>query len=207
MKDKKEFFEEFIQIWKQSNAPSNEQEFEICFIQPFALRQHEQKAFEDLSKAIYEDCCDAGLAKRPPTGMDDRFTALTLGLDQAYQGKLDLEQCNEHIYETFKWFGESHDKYLSPSFAIIQSSGTGKTKLMKQYKKAVAEKRYFKCPHVLLLLCLPAGKDPPKDHAQHFDHLLYVPSIPFNSSNEVLEEERKNLLDSLDTIHYCQRNN
>ena len=132
--------------------------------------------------------------------MDDRFTALTLGLDQAYQGKLDLEQCNEHIYETFKWFGESHDKYLSPSFAIIQSSGTGKTKLMKQYKKAVAEKRYFKCPHVLLLLCLPAGKDPPKDHAQHFDHRLYVPSIPFNSSNEVLEEERKNLLDSLDTI-------
>ena len=119
----KAVFEGIIQIWKQPDAPSNEQEFEEFFSKYYRFVRHEEKAVEDLTEAIHKECCKRGLAKRTPAGMDDRVTALTLGLDQAYQGKFDLEQFNERVYETFKWFGESHDKYLSP----VQWNGQNKT--------------------------------------------------------------------------------
>mmetsp|Transcript_12456 Transcript_12456/g.17877 ORF Transcript_12456/g.17877 Transcript_12456/m.17877 type:complete len:848 (-) Transcript_12456:138-2681(-) len=128
---------------------------------------------------IYIDCKDAGLVSE---GSDNRVTILTKGLDREYRGTFDLEQFNARINETFNWYSADHRKYVSPSFAIVQSSGMGKTKLMKQYKEQM-QKEKGSSIDVVLLLCAHEGKALPDDYEDHFDGSLCVPKIEGRSAD------------------------
>ena len=49
--------------------------------------------------------------------------------------KRDLNAFNARVEELFKWKDSARDEYMAPYFPLIQSSGTGKTKLLHECKK------------------------------------------------------------------------
>ena len=113
----------------------------------------------------------------PVEARRSRFVPLTYHLDDEYQGNFDLPQFRGKIQRVFQWYDDagefSSKNFVSPSFAIIQSSGMGKTKLMKQYKATEDNGTT-----VFMILCYPANGHSalPTDWNSHFDFTLQIPS-------------------------------
>jgi hypothetical protein len=149
---------------------------------------------------LYDAFVQAGIVHDSVPDGSGRVASLTLGLDQDYRGKFDLRQFQQRIEVTFKWYEDEkvRDEFISPSFSIIQSSGMGKTKLMKEYKKVTSESAASSSILVRLLLCVHGDTDPPADHQNHFDELLRVPNL--TTSKLTMDEERKLLINNLDSI-------
>ena len=134
-------------------------------------------------------------------GLLPKSVPLTLGLDQEYCGEFDLLEFRQRIDATFQWYEKKYecDKYISPSFSVIQSRGMGKTKLMKQYKQVMNKDN----PdiRVVLLLCVLGDTRPPADHKKHFDALLRVPkSARRNEYGEIIGPKSDMLKRSLHEI-------
>ena len=174
--------------------------FERCFY--FAYIGKEENELETAGNDRYNECVKEGIAPNPVPGIDLRVAPLTLGLDQDYCGKFDLLQFQQRIDATFEWYEkeEEREKYISPSFSIIQSSGMGKTKLMKQYKKVMNYKNPSDIRVVLLLCVHGEDKRQPADYKNHFDHLLHVPMLAPPSEDGKMKPERDKLIQRLNEI-------
>ena len=94
---------------------------------------------------------------------------------------------HQRVEGTFEWFTTEHKTHISPSFAMIQSSGMGKTKLMKEYKTRFSH--IHNCT-ALLLLCTEGTNNVPANILHHFDGILDVKS----------SEKRENILQQLDSL-------
>jgi hypothetical protein len=64
-----------------------------------------------------------------------------MDLTKTSLGTFDMQAFEEHINNVFDWHQEGHKIFLSPSFAMVQSSGMGKTKLMREYSRKVNENK------------------------------------------------------------------
>jgi hypothetical protein len=66
----------------------------------------------------------------------DRVASITFGLDQGFKGDFDLAQFKNRVDNLFNWFlKREYSKYKAPCFPVIQSSGTGKTRLFVELRK------------------------------------------------------------------------
>ena len=168
---------------------------------PWGTNQSKKSKF---FKGIKDACVQAGFL--PPPGQQKllfRVAEITLGLKNQYYISLDLQEFSKKINETFKWYDQKykdgriikskHTEYVSSLFALIQSSGMGKTKLMKEYKKqqVVGQEK-----DIRMLLCrLPHSHKPDRCNG-HYDALLKVPP---NTKDGNEEEERSTYLSTGET--------
>lgn len=126
---------------------------------------------------------------------DERVGKITAGLDRNLIGNHDLSCLRKKIQDTFSWYDknveDNYTKYQSPSFPIVQSSGMGKTRLMKQCRDSLRKEgtKENKISSALLL-CIPLKGIPPDDWPKHYDGLLEIPSGD-------TEQDRQTLLDGL----------
>jgi hypothetical protein len=172
--------------------------FKELYARALGCAYSDDNDFDKGWRDLYAALVTAGLL---PQDVRGRVASLTLGLDQDYRGEFDLLQFQGRIHETFLWHekGDERNKYISPSFAIIQSSGMGKTKLMKQYKTVTNDTVRPSDTLVRLLLCVHGETIPPKDHTIHFDALLPVPNLQ-NLANANMDDQRRKLIKHLDDI-------
>ena len=106
----------------------------------------------------------------------ERTGSLTMGISPKYHGSFDIELFRQRI--------EGTQDSISQSFAMIQSSGMGKTKLMKKYKTRFSKIHNFTA---LMLLCTEGTDDVPANFLDHFDSILDV-------------NERKNIIQQLGSL-------
>ena len=101
------------------------------------------------SAGVYAECVSASLIVESKY-FSTRVVTITHGLNQDFLGTFDLKVFKENIGKVFKWHEGDHTNFLSPSFAIVQSSGMDKAKLMREYS-LVVEKRDIEC---MMILCM-----------------------------------------------------
>lgn len=92
------------------------------------------------------------------------------GLDTKIAHTYDLDKFHERVESLFKWHkdSEEREKYLAPYFAVVQSSGMGKTKLLTEYKKQQ------KGIVVKTILCVDAGLTDEQQRL-YFDDRMDIP--------------------------------
>ena len=76
------------------------------------------------ASAVYAKCVSARLIVES-MDFSTRVVGITHGLNQDYLGTYDLQQFQKHINKVLEWHKEGHKTYISPSFAMVQSSGMG----------------------------------------------------------------------------------
>ena len=174
-----------------------EKKLKDVFSLRFSLIKVDETVVHSIFESIYTKCLQAGLVE---VAHNKRVTSLTYRLNKEFQGDFDLKQLIERIDTTFQWYNGDSKNYLSPSFAIVQSSGMGKTKLMKQYKN-VMEKQNDPKPGVLFLLCAHDGVVLPDDVDEHFNGILKIPCLPVsNDQGFALGEAKEKVLKQVETF-------
>ena len=123
---------------------------------------------------VYVECMKQGLIVESKD-FSKRVVTVTHGLDQNFLRKFDYKQLEKHINLVLEWHKEGHKTYISPSFAMVQSSGMGKTKLMREYSIVVNkdEESDIECK---MILCMKrdAQHEPP-NFEESFSEKLLVP--------------------------------
>ena len=102
-----------------------------------------------------------------------RGPSIADGLDTKLVHTFDLVAFTKRIDELFEWHGDNStvsEKFLAPYFALIQSSGMGKTKLCTEFRKIYNKTPEPKCKTIL---CIDAKLSKEKEDA-YFDHKLIV---------------------------------
>jgi len=107
--------------------------------------------------------------------------------------KRDLEAFKLRVDKLFDWRDSDSTDYMAPYFPLIQSSGTGKTKLMHEYKK-IMDQAKADAVHVELVLCQDGNADNMTSANDIFSKTLDISQIP------VGEEGRKELWELLNTF-------
>ena len=123
-----------------------------------------------------------------------------MGLDRDLIGDHDLTYLRKKIQDTFSWYDENikdnYTKYQSPSFPIVQSSGMGKTRLMKQCRDSLRKEGTKENKiSAFMLLCIPSKGIPPDDWKKHYDGLLKVPSGDTEQDRETLVDQLSRYVD------------
>lgn len=138
------------------------------------LRQEEEAALE-------------GKASKLVGHRDGRITD---GLDIPLVHRYDITAFHNRVEDLFKWHDEEETrrKYTAPYFALVQSSGMGKTKLLTEYRKGCQGPGKTKC---LTLLCVDQALD---------DKTRYYDADFFFESNNLGPDIPKSVGDSLDGI-------
>ena len=97
-----------------------------------------------------------------------RGPSIVDGLDTPLAHTFDLEAFEERIENLFSWHESDHEQFLAPYFALVQSSGMGKTKLFKEFRDRYGQ---HEGQHCKTILCLDAHLSQEKQK-QFFDHYL-----------------------------------
>ena len=118
---------------------------------------------------VYAGCVRTGLIVEGKKS-SDRVVSITHGLDQKFLGAFDVEELDTQVQKVLKWHKTDHKVYRSPSFAMLQSSGMGKTKLMLEYKRwhNYANSNDIECT---IILCVDETPDKPQDFDKHSDEM------------------------------------
>jgi hypothetical protein len=94
-------------------------------------------------------------------------TGITAGLDEGLKHNIDVDAFSNRVEDLFKWYDDGKSsQYMAPYFPVIQSSGTGKTRLFKEFRKTTV----YECK---IILCSFA--DPEPDSKNFFDVGLILP--------------------------------
>ena len=107
------------------------------------------------------------------THFSHRGPNITDGLDTVLVHDLDLKAFEKRIEQLFEWHDQVsvRGEFLAPYFALVQSSGMGKTKLFIEFRK-LYNKRGQKCV-CKTILCLHANLEK-QDQEKFYDHQLIV---------------------------------
>ena len=56
----------------------------------------------------------------------------------------DLNHFSKRVYDLFQWYENDNEKktFMAPYFALVQSSGMGKTKLLFEFKNCLDKSKY-----------------------------------------------------------------
>jgi hypothetical protein len=113
------------------------------------------------------------------------------GLKTDLVHEYDLNQFSLRIEELFEWHNDpvTTSKYMAPYFAIVQSSGMGKTKLFTEYRKRTKASEGKIC--VKTILCVDARLQVTIER-EFFDHRF----VPQQDSSNIVDE----VWDFLDSI-------
>jgi hypothetical protein len=86
----------------------------------------------------------------------NRVASITVGLDEELKHEIDVDAFEERVGALFKWHtkGETTEMftYMAPYFPVVQSSGTGKTRLFTAFRdetNAIANSKNYDCKTVL----------------------------------------------------------
>lgn len=123
----------------------------------------------------------------------ERVAAVDYQQEVELQHSFDVDQFSDRIDRLFEWHTDvrTRREFIAPYFALVQSSGMGKTKLLYEYQKRVQKKAKVHC---VIVHCRDDDDDPPDQFYPHVD--VYLNS----SDKESTKEARKALTKQLDQI-------
>jgi predicted ATP-binding protein involved in virulence len=83
-----------------------------------------------------------------------RVASITTGLNEGLKHDLDLRELERRVLALFKWYFRNSEMqtYTAPYLPIVQSSGTGKTRLLIALRAALQSNVDYDC---MTVLCLP----------------------------------------------------
>jgi hypothetical protein len=115
----------------------------------------------DLAETYLQSSCK-GSALRSNRIADIDFQVRTTELKHTY----DLERITEYVMSLFDWHADTNvrDKYMAPYFALVQSSGMGKTKLLWELRESIIKDKLNQYADVdcKTILCGDGPPDPKK---------------------------------------------
>ena len=103
----------------------------------------------------------------------NRGPNITDGLETVLVHDLDLKACEKRIEQLFEWHDQAsvREEFLAPYFALVQSSGMGKTKLLIELRKLYNGRgQKYVCKTIL---CLDAFLNE-QDQKKFYDYMLLV---------------------------------
>ena len=130
----------------------------LCLDYPAFTEDHAKEAL----KILFPELQEAKSNHRGPSIVD--------GLDTKLVHALDLKAFGERIEDLFLWHTNSaiSMKYRAPYFALVQSSGMGKTKLFHEFRDRYNQQEGHHCQTIL---CLDVNLSP-ETRQTFFDHQL-----------------------------------
>ncbi len=107
----------------------------------------------------------------------NRVASITFGLDQGFKGDFDLAQFKSRVDALFQWFSEEeHSKFMAPCFPVIQSRGTGKTRLFVELRKKSEENTLTDYDYdCLSFLCLEHDNSEVGVDQKYYTKMLSLP--------------------------------
>jgi hypothetical protein len=125
----------------------------------------------------------------------DRVAGITVGLNEELKHDIDRIEFARRVDELFRWHIDQKEssEYMAPYFSMIQSSGTGKTRLFKEFRSSTSAKTDYDCRTILCWF-----KNTVVDHEQFFDNVLFLPKDDDNPKNKAeIQTTTKETLDLL----------
>ena len=115
-----------------------------------------------------------------------RDARITDGLEKDLAHNFDLEAFSAEIENLFGWFTNKRTQqtHVAPYFALVQSSGMGKTKLFTEYRKQCNGRKDYVC---ITILCVKAALDKEK-REKYFDKQLRSDANTDDSTHMVCTE-------------------
>lgn len=118
---------------------------------------------EECIELVEEDIANARKAT------SNRVASITVGLDESLKHDVDLREFERRVVGLFKWYDEDESNtYMAPYMPVIQSSGSGKTRLfmaLREAAKASTDVNY----DCMTVLCLPDDVDEVENSEVYFD--------------------------------------
>jgi hypothetical protein len=110
--------------------------------------------------------------------------ASTFGLDQGFKGNFDLEHFKKRVDALFQWFlKKGYSKFIAPCFPVIQSSGTGKTRLFVELREE-SKKTPLLVYDCMTILCLEHGTSKDGVDKKYYNDMLSLPERAYGISIE-----------------------
>ncbi len=102
-----------------------------------------------------------------------RVAGITVGLDENLKHRIDLHAFSSRVDGLFQWHNDKKERseYMAPYFTVIQSSGTGKTRLFKEFRNNTSAKTDYDCKTVL---CSFQDGIPDPGSDRFFDAFLFL---------------------------------
>ncbi len=124
-----------------------------------------------------------------------RVAGITVGLDEKLKHRIDLNAFSSRVDGLFQWHNpnkKERSEYMAPYFSVIQSSGTGKTRLFKEFRSNTSGKTDYDCKTVL---CSFKDGIPDPGSDRFFDAFLFLPQSDGNPDKHV--EIKKTIAEAL----------
>jgi len=150
-------------------------------------------AVAGLAQDLIRQVIEAYREKTKPQESFERVASIVAGIHTEYIENPSLSLLQKKISDVFEWYTKEHFKtFMSPSFAVIQSSGMGKTRLLMELANIEKTKSNFA---VKKIICCKESISP--SIIEEFDCPLDVSSL-FKISG--LAERRNELNRKLDEL-------
>jgi hypothetical protein len=99
----------------------------------------------------------------------------TLGLEEPLKSKFNLTAFQERVLDLFDWYDQRQSHfYMAPYFPMIQSSGTGKTRLLMALRDAARNDPNDGSFDCKTILCLPKAEQV-YNRRKYYDETLHLP--------------------------------
>jgi hypothetical protein len=111
--------------------------------------------------------------------VNGRVAGVTVGLDEELKHRIDLNSFSSRVNGLFTWHNNEKERseYMAPYFPVIQSSGTGKTRLFTEFRSNTSAKTDYDCKTVL---CSFKDGIPDPGSDRFFDAFLFLPKSDRN---------------------------
>jgi hypothetical protein len=187
----------YSRMKKQSNGRSNESNAAVlCFVVHELLFDDTDEKQSLLIAATTHGNADA-LAKQFYNFLENsqhqvrvRDTEFGIVGTQLIWGRYEMSSLQDHVNDLYRWHEDPsvRNKYAAPYKPVIQSSGTGKTKILHELCRTLTATKKIHC---VFISCLPRDTVRSRKKENTYDHYLNTISSLTGSLNDLLTNINK----------------